>query len=81
MKAVVAIKLKEDVPDSEGKIALERLHSMGLTEIRGLRSGRLFEFEIEGGEQLTADRLIKEACQDLLANTALEDFEIISIVT
>lgn len=80
MKAVVAVRLKEDVPDSEGKICLDRAHTMGLNEIRGIRTGRLFEFDIEGGELMSGERMVKEICQELLINSTIEDIEILSIV-
>jgi phosphoribosylformylglycinamidine synthase PurS subunit len=79
MKAVVAVRFKDEVPDSEGKIILDRVHSMGLSEVRGVKAGRLFEIDIEGGEIMSGDRIVKEICNDLLVNAAIEEFEILSI--
>ena len=81
MKIVVAVKLKDDVPDSDGRVILDRVHAMGLNEVRGVRAGKLYEIEIEGGEAMAGERIVKEFCQDLLANVTIEDFEILSVAS
>jgi len=75
MKAKVIVTLKKGVLDPQGKAAEESLHSLGFTEVSGLRIGRYMELNLTGTSRKEAENRLKEMCDKLLANPVIEDFE------
>lgn len=72
MKAKVYVTLKNGVLDPQGQAIEKALANNNIDAIESVRMGKFFELEVkEGGE---AD--IKEACEKLLANTVIENYEI-----
>jgi phosphoribosylformylglycinamidine synthase PurS subunit len=68
---------KPEILDPQGKAvtgALKRLGHEGFS----VRQGKRFEIEVEG--ELTPARLeeIRQAAESLLANTVIENFEVVS---
>lgn len=76
-RVVVNVMPKPEILDPQGKAvtgALARLGYDGLT----VRQGKRFEIEVEG--DVTPDKLaeIQRAAEQLLANTVVESFEVVS---
>ena len=71
MRARVLIRPKEGILDPQG-IAVERaLPALGFSGVENVHVGRLVELDVEDESQLDA------MCQKLLANTLIEDYEIV----
>ncbi len=65
------IRPKEGILDPQGKAVERALPALGFDGISHVRVGRLVELEVENGADLDG------LCQKLLANTLIEDYEIL----
>lgn len=81
MKAIVCVTLKPDVLDPQGRAIQRACHSLGHAGVTDVRQGKLFEIQIEGGDRAAAERLVRELCEKLLANSVIEDWKIERIET
>jgi phosphoribosylformylglycinamidine synthase len=76
MKARVIVTLKSGVLDPQGKAIEGALRSLGVPGISSVRQGKVFDVEIESEEAETAAQTVRDACEKLLANSIVENFEI-----
>jgi len=72
----VEIRLKKDLHDPEGTVALSCLRDLGLREIVSVRSGKVYYLEIETGSEDEALKIAEEACRRLLANPVKDEYSI-----
>jgi phosphoribosylformylglycinamidine synthase PurS subunit len=74
---VVNVMPKPEILDPQGKAVTGALTRMGHQGF-SVRQGRRFEIQVEG--EVTKARLeeIREFAESLLANTVIEDFEVVS---
>lgn len=77
MKAQVFVKLKSGVLDPQGLAVSKSLASMGYDGIGLVRQGKVFDIEINITDKTKAEAMLKEAAAKLLANTVIEDFEVV----
>ena len=77
MKIRVYVRLKPGVLDVQGKAVEQGLHGMGYSDISEVRVGKLIEFEVEATSFETAKPKVEEMCKTLLANTVIENYEIV----
>jgi len=71
VKARVLIRPKAGILDPQGVAVEQALPALGFSGVRDVRVGRMVELEVEDASQLDA------LCQKLLANTLIEDYEIV----
>ncbi|MGR7997305.1 MULTISPECIES: phosphoribosylformylglycinamidine synthase subunit PurS [unclassified Xanthobacter] len=76
MKARVIVTLKSAVLDPQGKAIEGALRSLGVNGVQSVRQGKVFDVELAGNDQATAEAALKEACEKLLANTVIETYRI-----
>lgn len=76
MKARVTVMLKSGVLDPQGKAIEGALRSLAINDVRAVRQGKLFDIELDGEDHEAARRTLSEACERLLANTIVENYEI-----
>ena len=77
MKARVTVTLKTGVLDPQGKAIEGALKSFGLEGIASVRQGKVFDIELAGEADTTkAEALLKQACEKLLANTVVENYDV-----
>ena len=76
MKVVVNVKLKEGVLDPQGKAVSHALSSLGFSNVNGVRIGKQIVLEIEESDEKKALSDVETMCDELLANTVIEDYEI-----
>ena len=80
MKATVYVRLKPEVLDVQGRAVQQALGTLGIRGIRDVRVGKLIEIELEAAAPGAAlDAELRKACDELLANPTIEDFEIRTI--
>ncbi|MCA1215428.1 phosphoribosylformylglycinamidine synthase subunit PurS [Bacillus amyloliquefaciens] len=72
-KVKVYVSLKESVLDPQGSAVQHALHSMTYNEVQDVRIGKYMELTIEKSDR-DLDALVKEMCENLLANTVIEDY-------
>lgn len=73
MKARVLIRPKAGILDPQGVAVEQALPALGFSGVTDVRVGRMVELEVEDASQLDA------LCQKLLANTLIEDYEIVTV--
>jgi len=76
MKAKVVVTLKNGILDPQGKAIEGALKSLAFTGIESVRQGKIFEIELSAEDRDAAERLLREACEKLLANQVVEDFQV-----
>jgi len=77
MKAIINIGLKKGVLDSAGKAAHHTLDTVGFKEIvKDVRIGKQIIMELNCSDEETAKQEATKMCEQLLANTVIEDYEI-----
>ncbi len=75
-KASVRITLRPSILDPQGKATRHALESLGFDEIERVRIGKFVELWIDERTREDAERAVRAACERLLANPVMEDFEI-----
>ncbi len=76
IKAIVNVSLKAGVLDSQGKAvhhALDSLHFEGVSDVR---VGKQIILKLDTDNKDTAMADVTKMCEELLANTVIEDYEI-----
>ncbi|MGH6800600.1 MAG: phosphoribosylformylglycinamidine synthase subunit PurS [Methylocella sp.] len=76
MKTRVIVTLKDGILDPQGKAIEGALKSLGIDGIDSVRQGKIFEIELATNVPTTAERLLRGACEKLLANQVVEDFQV-----
>lgn len=76
MRARVTVTLKTGVLDPQGKAIEGALRSLGVEGVAAVRQGKLFDVELNTADPAMAEATLKRACEDLLANTVIEDYAI-----
>jgi phosphoribosylformylglycinamidine synthase len=69
----ILVRLKPGVLDPQGRAVHHALESLGFADVTDVRIGRLIEMEV-GEESSDAD--IERMCEQLLANTVIENYTI-----
>ena len=74
MKVIVNVYLKNGVLDPAGKATKHALESLGCGGVNDVRIGKQIILNLN---ENTTDEEIKKMCEELLANTVIEDYEIL----
>lgn len=74
MKVIVNVYLKNGVLDPAGKATKHALESLGFNGTDDVRIGKQIILDLSDN---TTDEQIKNMCEELLANTVIEDYEIV----
>ena len=73
MKVRILVRLKPGVLDPQGRAVHHALDGLGFEGVDDVRIGRLVELDVADG---TSEETLSAMCQQLLANTVIEDFTI-----
>lgn len=76
MKAIINVSLKAGVLDSQGKAvhhALDSLHFQGVSDVR---VGKQIVMQLSETDKEKAMAEVTKMCEEILANTVIEDYEI-----
>ena len=76
MKAIVNVSLKAGVLDSQGKAVHHALESIHFNNVKDVRVGKQIVLKLDETDEPKAMADITRMCEDLLANTVIEDYEI-----
>jgi phosphoribosylformylglycinamidine synthase subunit PurS len=76
MKARIFVTLKDGVLDPQGKAIGHALNNLGFREVDEVRQGKVIDIELEERDTANARARLKEMCEELLANTVIEKYEI-----
>ena len=75
-KASIKVKLRPVILDPQGKATHHALENLGFNRVERVRMGKLIELWIEAASADHAEAEARAACEKLLANPVMEDFEI-----
>lgn len=75
----VKITLRESILDPQGNATQHALQTLGFETIEQVRIGKYVEINIDEEDEEMARRKAREACEKLLANPVMDDFEIIQV--
>jgi phosphoribosylformylglycinamidine synthase len=67
----VLVRPKAGILDPQGKAVEQALPALGFSGVKDVHVGRLVELEVEDASQVPA------MCERLLANTLIEEYEIV----
>ncbi|MBN1840492.1 MAG: phosphoribosylformylglycinamidine synthase subunit PurS [Campylobacterales bacterium] len=76
MKVIVNIQLKNGVLDPQGKAVHHALSSLKFNEINEVRIGKQIILDIDENDKIKAEQRVTTMCDELLANTVIEDYTI-----
>jgi len=76
MKAIVNVSLKAGVLDSQGKAVHHALDSLHFSGVDDVRVGKQIILKLDTDDRTEAMNNVTKMCEDLLANTVIEDYEI-----
>lgn len=76
IKAIVNISLKAGVLDSQGKAVHHALDSLHFNGVNDVRVGKQIILKLETDNKEQAMQDVTKMCEELLANTVIEDYEI-----
>lgn len=76
MRAIVNVYLKNGVLDPQGKATHHALESMNFKGIEDVRIGKQIILQLETDNRDEAEDEVKKMCEELLANTVIEDYTI-----
>lgn len=77
MKAIINIALKNGVLDPAGKATEHALGSLGFTNTSDVRIGKQIVLNIDVATKDEARAQLEKMCEELLANTVIEEYEIV----
>jgi len=76
MKAIVNVSLKAGVLDSQGKAVHHALDSLHFSGVNDVRVGKQIILKLDTDDKNQAMTDVTKMCEELLANTVIEDYEI-----
>jgi phosphoribosylformylglycinamidine synthase subunit PurS len=74
MKARITITLKQGVLDPQGKAIASALHALGFGAVGTVRLGKYIEVEVAENDLERAKAEVERMCEQLLANTIIENY-------
>lgn len=76
MKARVYISLKNGVLDPQGKAISHSLQGLGFNSVLDARQGKTIDLDLADMDRDAAEAEVEKMCQQLLANTVIENYSI-----
>ena len=76
MQARIYVTLKQGVLDPQGEAVRHALGTLGFDGVSDVRQGKLIELELDEADPGAAETRIARMCEQLLANTVIEDYRI-----
>jgi phosphoribosylformylglycinamidine synthase PurS subunit len=75
-KARITVTLKNGVLDPQGKAIEGSLAALGFDGVGLVRQGKVFDIELANTNKTQAEKSLKDMCEQLLANTVIEDYTV-----
>ena len=76
MRVIVNVQLKNGVLDPQGKAVHHALSSLKFSGVQDVRIGKQIILKLEKTNQEEARKDVTKMCEELLANTVIEDYTI-----
>ena len=75
-KAIINVSLKAGILDSQGKAVHHALDSLHFDGVNDVRVGKQIILKLDTQDKTVAMADVTKMCEELLANTVIEDYEI-----
>lgn len=75
--ATIKITLRPSILDPQGKSTLNALENLGYDNVSSVRIGKCIELKIDAESDLDARDTACGACEVLLANPVMEDYDVL----
>lgn len=72
----IEIRLKPGVADPQGAAVLTSLGHLGYKEVSEARIGKIIDITLNETDEAKAEARLKKMCDDLLANTVIEEYTV-----
>jgi phosphoribosylformylglycinamidine synthase len=76
MRATVVVMLKKSVLDPQGQAVSRALGSLGFSEVKDVRLGKIIELDLDARDAAEARKRVEQMCEKLLANTVIEEYRV-----
>lgn len=76
MKVRVVVSLKRSVLDPQGQAVTRALGSLGFSEVKDVRLGKIIELDVDTKDEGEAKKRVEQMCEKLLANTVIEEYRV-----
>ena len=74
--ARVQVMLKDGIADPQGQTIERALPALGYQGVNEVRVGKVITLQVEATDQDNARARVEQMCEQLLANTVIESFEV-----
>ena len=74
--AIINVSLKAGVLDSQGKAVHHALDSLHFEGVNDVRVGKQIVVKLDTDDKTAAMAEVEKMCEDILANTVIEDYKI-----
>ncbi len=74
--AIINVSLKAGVLDSQGKAVHHALDSLHFEGVNDVRVGKQIVIKLDTDDKAAAMSEVEKMCEDILANTVIEDYKI-----
>ena len=78
-KVTVKVTLRESILDPQGNATQHALKTLGFDSVDRVRIGKFVELTISEDEEQAALEIANQACEKLLANPVIDDYQIIAV--
>ena len=68
--------LKPGISDPQGQTIQRALPALGYEQVSDVRVGKLIELQVEADDERQAEERVGQMCEQLLANTVLESYDV-----
>ncbi len=76
MLVEIIITLRESILDPKGKASRHALENLGFNDISDVRIGKFIQLDVNTDDPAKAREIAGQACEKLLANMVMENYEI-----
>ena len=79
MRVTIVVRLKDEVTDVSGRTIAERLNKAGFSDVKGVRTGQVFEVEVNTADTEEAKSRVEEIGRKLLSSETTEEFVVVNV--
>ncbi|MHA8108044.1 phosphoribosylformylglycinamidine synthase subunit PurS [Aquirufa sp. A-Brett2-W8] len=73
--AEINVMPQKEILDPQGKAVLIGLQNLGINQVAGVRIGKHITLSVDASSEAEANEVVTNACNKLLANLIMEEFE------
>ncbi|EOI1709290.1 phosphoribosylformylglycinamidine synthase subunit PurS [Campylobacter jejuni] len=78
MEVIVNISLKNGVLDPQGKAVEKALHSLNFNSVKEVKIAKQIKISLDEKDEKLAKEQVKKMCEELLVNSIIEDYELVT---